>query len=42
MGVSRKRATSVNQGDTILTMMDVLKMYIVDVLLNNRPMTDFK
>ena len=26
-GVSRKLATSVNQGDTILTMMDVLKLH---------------
>ena len=28
-GVSRKLATSVNQGDTILTMMDVLKLQLL-------------
>ena len=44
-GVSRKHATSVNQGDKILTMMRCAQMYskyIVKVLLDNRPKTDFK
>ena len=31
-GVSRKLATSVNQGDTILTMMDVLKCTQITLL----------
>ena len=35
MGVSRKLATSVNQGDKILTMMDVLKCTQITLLKLN-------